>query len=82
MSGDWLNGDGGSYRNMTPAYWQPGTARRPMEAICCTACGSVNVAVRDNAKSESYDRWECHDCKNSWKERRDLKPKRGYGFAP
>lgn len=47
-------------------------ARKDMVVLCCPLCQSVRVHERDNGYSARLMRWECLDCRASWKEERTL----------
>lgn len=54
----------------TAAVWAPGQDTVQRSVVCCPACGSDEVAARDNGKSEQLMRWECGRCTNAWKRQR------------
>jgi len=51
----------------TPGSWSPGQTLRLIPALCCPACGAINVGAHDNGRSPEQVRWVCAACGVAYK---------------
>lgn len=71
VTGNWITMDDGDgfQESVAPDVWVPGQTRVTVQAVCCPACGGLEVGRRGAARQgEASEWWECKACRKRWKE--------------